>query len=280
MIATDPDGDRVGVLVPSDKSKEEYILLDGNEIGILMFDYICNQKKILGKMPKNPVAVRTIVSSRLFDKIAKENGVKTKNVMTGFKNIGKEILKLEKEGREEDFIFGFEESNGYLCGSYVRDKDGVFAATFLCEIASFYKRQNKTLFSILNLIYEKYGYCLNRVESFVFSGKEGRDRMKKIMNNLRNLKLEKIGNFKIEKIRDYFKGMQYNLKTNQKKFLKYKAKDILEYRFCNKASLVVRPSGTEPKIKTYFSVLERTEKEARTVLKQLVESFKEKRYIT
>ncbi len=279
FVATDPDGDRVGVAVPLNKNKKRYLVLNGNEIGILMFYYICSQKKALNMMPKNAVAIKTIVSSNLFEEIAKEYKVKVINVTTGFKNIGEQITKLEENGREDDFIFGFEESNGYLAGNYIRDKDGVCSAILLCEIAAFYKRQNKTIAEVLKEIYKKYGYYLNKVESYVFKGQQGTENMNKIMKGLRDAKLNKIADVEVLKIKDYLNGKTYDFKTKKEQNFRCKKENILQYFLYNKAGLIVRPSGTEPKIKLYFSVFEKEKIKAKELLNSLIKNFDIKEYL-
>lgn len=279
LVATDPDGDRVGVAVPLNKNKKRYLVLSGNEIGMVMFYYICTQKKALNTMPKKPVAIKTIVSSNLFEEIAKEYKVKVINVTTGFKNIGEQITKLEEKGKEDDFIFAFEESNGYLAGNYIRDKDGVCSAVLLCEIAAFYKRQNKTVAEVLKEIYKKYGYYLNKVESFVFKGQKGTEDMNKIMQGLRNDKLNKVAGVEVLRIKDYLNGTICDLKTKKEQNFRCKKENILEYSLFNKAGLIVRPSGTEPKIKIYFSVFEKDKTKATELLDKLIKNFNIKKYL-
>ena len=278
LIATDPDGDRVGVAVPLNETKKEYIALNGNEIAVLMFNYICKQRKNSGNFPSRPIAFRTIVSSNLIDIIAKEYGVEIKSVMTGFKHIGEQIKILQKQGREKDFIFAFEESNSYLFGSYVRDKDGVFSAVLLCEMAAFYKEQKKTILEVLEEIYIKYGYCFSCVENFYFTGVKAKQNMNNIMQNLRNSKIEKIGEFVVEKILDYSVKLKYDLKKKTKECLEFSKQNILEYRLKGNISLIVRPSGTEPKIKVYYNVYSKTKEEAFKLKRNLIDVFNIKKY--
>ena len=273
FVATDPDCDRVGVAVFKDREKEDYVILNGNEIGILMFYYICTQRSLQKTFPKNPVAVKTIVSSSLVEEIAKDYSVSFKNVLTGFKYIGEQIKLLELKKEQERFIFGFEESHGYLAGSYVRDKDGVFAASFLCEIVAFYKQKNMLIPEVLREIYEKYGYCRNKVESFVFDGKQGMQNMENIMAMLREKDITKIGELKINKRLDYLKGIEVNLETKEEKILNLNRSNVLQYVLENKSSIIVRPSGTEPKIKIYYSVLGKTKEQAKSLEEYLIKSF-------
>lgn len=273
LIATDPDCDRLGAAVFFNKNKEEYLVLNGNEIGILMFYYICQQRTKKNIMPKNPVMVKTIVSSGLVEKIAKDYGVFVVNVLIGFKNIGEQIKILEEKNQEQRFIFGFEESHGYLTKGYVRDKDGVFAAVFFSEIVAFYKKQNMLITEVLEKIYEKYGYYVTSVESYAFEGEQGAKKIENIMKNLRELNLKEIGDFKVLKILDYLKGVEINLENNSKKELNFSKANILEYKLKNSMSLIVRPSGTEPKIKLYITAVGKTKKESKDFEQKLKKSF-------
>lgn len=279
LIATDPDCDRLGAAVLLDKKQNEYLVLNGNEIGILMFYYICEQRVKKNIMPKNPLMVKTIVSSGLVEKIAKDYGVFVVNVLTGFKYIGEQIKILEEKNQEQRFIFGFEESHGYLTKGYVRDKDGVFAAVFFSEIVAFYKQQNKLIPEVLEQIYEKYGYYLTSVKSYVFEGEQGVKKIESIMNNLRKTNLKQIDRFKVLKILDYLKGVEINLENNTKKELNFVKSNVLEYKLENSLSLIVRPSGTEPKIKLYITAVGTTKKQAQDFEKKLVESFNLNGYV-
>jgi len=238
LIATDPDCDRIGVAVKAD-GKEK--LLTGNETGLLMLDFICNMRKEAGTMPENPVFVRTIVSSRMADLIAQEHGITVKTTLTGFKYIGEHIGKLERDGRENDYIFGFEESFGYLAGTYVRDKDAVNAAMIINQMAAYYKKQGKTLEGRLEELYKKYRYFLNDLTEAVFEGEKGMNEMAKIMDSLRGEQPKEIAGKKVAQIIDY---------ENQPGFPK---SNVIEIAFENGSSLIARPSGTEPKLKIYIS---------------------------
>lgn len=240
MLATDPDCDRVGIAV-KDKNGD-YQLLSGNEVGILLLDYICSQRVKHGKMPKNPVMVKTIVTMDLGEQIANHYGVETRNVLTGFKFIGEQIGLLEKDGEADRYIFGFEESYGYLSGSYVRDKDGVNGAYLIAEMFSFYKTKGISLLEKLDEIYKEYGYCLNTLHSFEFDGAAGFTRMQEIMKEFHK-GLDGIGGKKVVETLDYSKGLNGLPKS-----------DVLKYMLEGNCSVVVRPSGTEPKLKTYISV--------------------------
>ena len=241
LLATDPDCDRVGIAVAN--SKGEYQLLSGNETGLLLLDYICSQKMKHAAMPEHPVLVKTIVTTDLAEKIADKYGVQTVNVLTGFKFIGEQIGLLEKEGRKSDYIFGFEESYGYLSGTYVRDKDGVNASVLICEMFAFYKTKGVNLLDKLKELYAEHGYCMNQLHTYKFRGEEGMRRMENIMEHLRKgvLSLKTVA---IKEVLDYKTGIGNLPKSNVIKM-------ILE----NGSTLVVRPSGTEPKLKIYTSIL-------------------------
>ena len=243
MLATDPDADRVGIDV---RCKDgSYELLSGNEVGVLLLDYICAGRIEKGTMPKNPVMVKSIVSTPLADKVAAHYGVECRNVLTGFKWIGDQIAKLEAAGEVERFIFGFEESYGYLAGSYVRDKDAIIGSMLICEMAAYYRSIGSSIKEELERIYSQYGRYLNKVDSFEFEGLSGMDKMAKIMADLRADHLTEIAGYKVEKVTDYKKPEETGLP----------AANVLIYALEGGASVIVRPSGTEPKIKAYYTTL-------------------------
>ncbi len=264
LLATDPDADRVAVAV---KDGAEYKILTGNEIGVLLLDYIAAARKAKGTMPQNPVAVKSIVSTKLADAVAAEHGVEMIDVLTGFKFIGEVILGLEQKGEEESFIFGFEESCGYLTSGYVRDKDAVDAALVLIEAASALKKQGKTLAGRMNEIFEKHGIYLNRVESFAFEGADGMEKMAEIMKNLRENPPEEIGGASVTYITDYKESVHITFGQYGPTAVSMAAKinmhksDVLEYGLENKCAVIIRPSGTEPKIKIYYSLVGSTKQQ-------------------
>lgn len=240
LLATDPDCDRVGIAV---KNKQgEHVLLTGNEVGMLLLDYICSQRIKHGKMPANPVLIKTIVTTDMAEQIATHYGLKTINVLTGFKFIGEQIGKLEAEGREDSYIFGFEESYGYLTGAYVRDKDGVDAAYMICEMFSYYKTRGISLLEKLEELYKVYGYCLNSLHDYKYAGSEGFGKMQQIMQAFRN-GCSAFGGKNMLALLDYAQGLDGLPKA-----------DVLKFILEDNCSLVVRPSGTEPKLKTYITV--------------------------
>lgn len=260
LLATDPDCDRVGIAVKDNNG--EYQLLSGNEVGLLLLDYICSQRVKHNKMPVDPVMVKTIVTMDLSKRIAAHYGVRTIDVLTGFKFIGEQIGYLEKAGKADSYIFGFEESYGYLTGSYVRDKDGVNGAYMICEMFSFYKTKGISLLDKLNEIYKKYGYCLNTLYSFEFDGAAGFTKMQDIMKEFHK-GLDVIGGKKVVETLDYSKGLNGLPKS-----------DVLKYLLEGNCSVVVRPSGTEPKLKTYISVSAENKEKAEKLEAVMVEELK------
>ena len=243
MLATDPDADRVGIAMKCPDGS--YELVSGNEMGVLLLDYICAGRIEKGTMPKNPVAVKSIVSTPLADAVAKNYGVELRSVLTGFKWIGDQIAKLEAAGEADRFIFGFEESYGYLAGPYVRDKDAIIGSMLICEMAAYYRSIGSSIKQRLEEIYEKYGRYLNKVDSFEFPGLSGMDKMAGIMDGLRQNPPAKIGDYAVVKVTDYKKPEETGLPVA----------NVLVYKLEGGAEVIVRPSGTEPKIKTYFTTL-------------------------
>lgn len=259
LLATDPDCDRVGIAVPNREG--EYVLLSGNETGLLLLNYICSMRQAAGTMPEHPVFVKTIVTMDMAARIAADYGVKTVDVLTGFKFIGDQIARLEAEGRENDYILGFEESYGYLSGSYVRDKDAVDGAFLICEMAAYYRSKGMGLLEVLEGLYEKYGFCLNTLHSYEFEGMEGFENMKGIMNRLHTMasriaegEAVCIGGRKTEAVEDYLSGTISRADKTTEPIAGLPSSDVLKFRLAGNASVVVRPSGTEPKLKLYISV--------------------------
>ena len=243
MLATDPDADRVGIAMKCPDGS--YELVSGNEMGVLLLDYIAAGRKEKGTLPAAPVAVKSLVSTPLADKVAETYGVELRSVLTGFKWIGDQILGLEQKGEENRFIFGFEESYGYLAGPYVRDKDAVVASMLICEMAAYYRSQGSSIKERLEEIYSKYGRYLNKVDSFEFPGLSGMDKMKGIMDGLRANPPAAIGKYKVASSVDYKDTAATGLP----------AANVLLYELDGGATVIVRPSGTEPKIKTYITTL-------------------------
>lgn len=258
LLATDPDCDRVGIAVKNNAG--EYKLLTGNQTGMLLLDYICSQRVKHGKMPADPVVVKTIVTTDMGEQIAKRYGLRTINVLTGFKFIGEQIGKLEKQEKEESYVFGFEESYGYLTGSYVRDKDGVDGAFIICEMFSYYATQGISLLDKLDELYRIYGYCLNTLHSYEFDGSAGFVKMQSIMQAFRDENQE-FGCKKVVNLLDYALGLEGLPKS-----------DVLKFLLEDKCSVVVRPSGTEPKLKIYISVSAEDKESAKKVEAEICKS--------
>ena len=241
MLATDPDADRVGIAV---RCKDgSYELLSGNEVGVLLLDYICAGRIEQGTMPKAPVACKSIVSTPLADAVAAHYGVECRNVLTGFKWIGDQIARLEAAGEVDRFIFGFEESYGYLAGPYVRDKDAIIGSMLICEMAAYYRSIGSSIKERMEQIYAQYGRYLNKVDSFEFPGLSGMDKMAAIMDGLRKQPLTELAGIAVVKTQDFEKAEETGLP----------AANILTYALADGSTVIVRPSGTEPKIKIYFT---------------------------
>lgn len=246
LLATDPDCDRVGVAVKDVKGLRgeagEYTLLSGNETGMLLLDYVCSRRIANGTMPEDPVMIKTIVTMDMGEQIAAHYGLRTINVLTGFKFIGEQIGYLESQGKESSYVFGFEESYGYLSGSYVRDKDAVNGAFLICEMFAYYASKGISLLDKLEELYGQYGYCLNTLHSYQFEGSAGMAKMQEIMKEFRT-DIRQIGPKKVNRCLDYGQGLDGLPKS-----------DVLKFLLEDNCSVVVRPSGTEPKLKTYISV--------------------------
>ena len=272
MLATDPDADRVGIAV---RCKDgSYELLSGNEVGVLLLDYICKARIENGTMPKDPVMVKSIVSTPLADVVAAHYGVECRNVLTGFKWIGDQIARLEAAGQVERFIFGFEESYGYLAGSYVRDKDAIIGSMLICEMAAYYRSIGSSIKEELDRIYAEYGRYLNKVDSFEFPGLSGMDKMAGIMQKLRQEPPTEFAGYKVVTVSDYQTGTRTELATGKTETIDLPASNVLIYALEGGATVVVRPSGTEPKIKTYFTTLGKDLEEAQAQKDALAEALK------
>ena len=241
MLATDPDADRVGIAVRCKNGS--YELLSGNEVGVLLLDYICAGRIEQGTMPKAPVACKSIVSTPLADAVAAHYGVECRNVLTGFKWIGDQIARLEAAGEVDRFIFGFEESYGYLAGPYVRDKDAIIGSMLICEMAAYYRSIGSSIKERMEQIYAQYGRYLNKVDSFEFPGLSGMDKMAAIMDGLRKQPITELAGIAVVKTQDFEKSEETGLP----------AANILTYALADGSTVIVRPSGTEPKIKIYFT---------------------------
>lgn len=272
LLATDPDCDRVGIAVP-DKDGN-YVLFSGNEVGAMLLEYICKERIALGTMPKNPVAVKSIVSTDIAMAIAKEYGVELRNVLTGFKFIGEQIGYLEAAGEADRYIFGFEESYGYLAGSYVRDKDAVVASMLICEMAAFYRSKGISLLDAREAMYKKYGNYVHTVASFTCEGASGMEQMAAIMTRLHAETPATIGGFKVVGLCDYLKKTETDLVSGEVAPIDLPKSDVLNFKLENGATVILRPSGTEPKIKAYYTTIAPTRDEAVQLGKTIAEDFK------
>ena len=260
LLATDPDADRVGIAMRTEDG--EYELVSGNEMGVLLLDYIAAGRKLEGTLPKNPVAVKSIVSTPLADKVAADYGVELRHTLTGFKWIGEQIKFLEEKGEQDRFIFGFEESYGYLSGTAVRDKDAVVASMLICEMAAYYRKNGSSIKKRLEEIYKKYGYYLNAVDSFSFPGLSGMDKMQGIMETLRKNGQKDFAGIAVKECIDYLDSEKTGLPKS----------NVLLYNLENGENIIVRPSGTEPKIKAYFTTFGKSREEAKEEKKRLAEA--------
>ncbi len=250
LLATDPDADRVGIAVPDG---DDYALFTGNEVGAMLLEYICSQRTEKGTMPKNPIAVKTIVTTDIVNAIAKAYGVEVIDVLTGFKFIGEQIGFLEEKGEEDRYIFGFEESYGYLAGSYVRDKDAVVASMLICEMAAYYRTKGISMIEARKNMYEKYGVYVHSQHSFTFEGESGMIKMQEIMTKLRSEHPTEIDGLKVLQFDDYQVSVSKNLETGETSEITLPKSNVLAFTLEEGAKVVIRPSGTEPKIKAYYT---------------------------
>lgn len=266
LLATDPDCDRVGIAVPYNG---EYKLLSGNDVGALLLDFTLARRTENGTLPNKPVAVKTIVTTELCRKIADNYGCELRDVLTGFKFIGEQITELEKKGEENRFVFGFEESYGYLGGSYVRDKDAVIGSMLICEMVAYYKAEGKSLIDVLDMLYKKYGYYLCSQKSFTCEGESGMNRIKGIMESIRAEAPSVINGHKAVRFDDYETSVSRNMCDGSERKITLPRSNVLAFYMEDGSSLIVRPSGTEPKIKLYLGSVGDTMEIAKTELSAL-----------
>lgn len=272
LLATDPDADRVGIaVIDSDGS---YRLLTGNETGIMLTDYILSNRKRLGTLPEKPIIVKTIVTSIMIDRLCEKYGCELKNVLTGFKYIGEVILNLEPANETDRFVFGFEESYGYLAGSYVRDKDAVVASMLICEMAAYYKKQGKTLAQVIDAMYEEYGYYKNTTLSFSFDGAAGMQKMADIMASLRANSPAEVSGMKVVKFSDFKESVEKDLVAGTEKVIELPKSNVLAYYLEGNNAAIVRPSGTEPKIKIYITAVGKNKADAQRITDLITDDMK------
>lgn len=272
LLATDPDADRVGIAVKDYDGS--YRLISGNENGVMLTNYILSCKKASGKLPQKPVVVKTIVTTKLINKLCEKYGCELKNVLTGFKYIGEIILNLEKNHEEDRYLFGFEESYGYLSGTYVRDKDAVVASMLVCEMAAFYKKQGKSLAQVIDGLYDEFGYYLNNTYSFEFSGAAGMQKMADIMANVRENKPKAVAGYDVVKVCDYQLSVEQDITTGTETAIDLPTSNVISLNLKGDNAVIIRPSGTEPKIKLYITAVGKDKSCAQQICEELVTDAK------
>lgn len=273
LLATDPDCDRVGIAV--NDGNGEYQLMSGNEVGAMLLNYLLSQKKEQGKLSENSIAVKSFVSTDLAEVIAKKYNCTFKNLLTGFKYIGELITQLEKEGKADDFVMGFEESYGYLAGTHARDKDAVVASMLICEMAAYYKTKGKTLIDVMNELYDEFGYYCNTVQSYTFEGASGMQKMADIMDGLRVNVPTQFAGYKVTKIDDYKTSISTAVDTKEESKITLPKSNVLAYTLTDGNKVIVRPSGTEPKIKAYITAVGTSEENAKEIADKLLKDADE-----
>lgn len=273
LLATDPDADRVGIAVKDYDGS--YRLISGNEDGVMLTNYILSCKKASGKLPEKPVVVKTIVTTKLINKLCEKYGCELKNVLTGFKYIGEVILNLEKKHEENRYLFGFEESYGYLSGTYVRDKDAVVASMLVCEMAAYYKKQGKSLAEVIDGLYEEFGYYLNQTYSFEFDGAAGMQKMSDIMTAVRDNTPKSIAGYDVVKVSDYFLRKETDVATGSVTDIDLPKSNVIALHLADDNAVIIRPSGTESKIKLYITSVGKDKDNAAEICEKLVVASKE-----
>lgn len=273
LLATDPDADRVGIAVKDYDGS--YRLISGNEDGVMLTNYILSCKKASGKLPEKPVVVKTIVTTKLINKLCEKYGCELKNVLTGFKYIGEVILNLEKKHEENRYLFGFEESYGYLSGTYVRDKDAVVASMLVCEMAAYYKKQGKSLAEVIDGLYEEFGYYLNQTYSFEFGGAAGMQKMADIMTAVRDNTPKSIAGYDVVKVSDYLLKKETEVATGSITDIDLPKSNVIALHLSDDNAVIIRPSGTEPKIKLYITSVGKDKDNAAEICEKLVVASKE-----
>lgn len=268
LLATDPDSDRVGIAIAVNG---EYKLLSGNDVGALLLNYVLMRRSEAGTLPKNPIAVKTIVSTELCQKICDYYGCELINVLTGFKFIGEQITILEKKNEQNRYVFGFEESYGYLAGSYVRDKDAVVGSMLICEMTAYYKTLGKTLEDVLEELYKQFGYYYSAQKSFVFEGQSGMEKISSLMSSLRSETPKEVCGARVIKFNDYQKSVSTDVVSGEETVLTLPKSNVLSYFLSDGSSFIVRPSGTEPKIKLYINAVGKTAEDAENKRSELIE---------
>lgn len=272
LLASDPDADRMGIAVPDGNG--DFVLFSGNEVGALLLEYICHERTALGTMPENPITIKTIVSTDIIAKIAEAYNVQMLEVLTGFKFIGEQIGLLEENNEENRYVFGFEESYGYLAGSYVRDKDAVVASMLVCEMTAFYRTKGISLIQARENLYAKYGNFVHTQKSFICEGLSGMERMSEIMTELRENPPCEIGGLKVLAIADYKASIQKDLTNGKEEVINLPKSDVISFILDKNAKVIIRPSGTEPKIKAYYTTTDSNRQKAIKLEEIISDDFK------
>ncbi|MBD5080610.1 MAG: phospho-sugar mutase [Ruminococcaceae bacterium] len=272
LLATDPDCDRVGIAVPDG---DGYALFSGNEVGAMLLEYVARERREMNKMPKDPIAVKTIVTTDITAKIAEKYGVELIEVLTGFKFIGEQIGFLEKKGQQDRYIFGYEESYGYLAGGYVRDKDAVVASMLICEMAAFYRTKGKSLIEVRKEMYEEYGFYCNKLDTFTFEGASGMQKMNDIMDKMRTDYPKTVAGYKVIGFADYQASEKTDLASGAKETITLPKSNVISLYLENNNKAIIRPSGTEPKLKVYYTAVGSTMEEAEALQKKMSAEFGE-----
>ena len=273
LLATDPDCDRVGIAVLD--TNGEYKLMTGNEVGAMMLNYLLSQRKEKGTLSPSSIAVKSFVSTDLAEVIAKKYNCSFKNLLTGFKYIGELITELEVQGKADSFVMGFEESYGYLAGTHARDKDAVVASMLICEMAAYYKANGKTLIDVMNGLYDEFGYYSNTVSSYTFEGASGMEKMAEIMESLRNNAPSEFAGYTVTKIDDYKTSVSKAVATGHEEAITLPKSNVLAYTLTDGNKLIVRPSGTEPKIKAYVTAVGKSRADAQKISDRLMSAADE-----
>lgn len=272
LLATDPDCDRVGIAV---NDGGEYKLMTGNEVGVMLSQYLLSCRKEQGTLPKDPAIIKTIVTTNLIEKVAKDYNCKIYNLLTGFKYIGELVTELESKGEADNFVLGMEESYGYLTGIHARDKDAVNGASLICEMAAYYKeKEGKNLYRVMQDIYKKYGMYLNTLLNFAFAGAEGMDKMKNIMSSLRANPPKEIAGLEVTKVSDYLTGVSTDTKSGVQEKITLPKSNVLAFSLPGGNSAIIRPSGTEPKIKVYVTAVGKDREDAQRLTDEISKCMK------
>lgn len=272
LLATDPDCDRVGIAV---NDGGEYKLMTGNEVGVMLSQYLLSCRKEQGTLPKDPAIIKTIVTTNLIEKVAKDYNCKIYNLLTGFKYIGELVTELESKGEADNFVLGMEESYGYLTGIHARDKDAVNGASLVCEMAAYYKeKEGKNLYQVMQDIYKKYGMYLNTLLNFAFAGAEGMDKMKNIMSSLRANPPKEIAGLEVTKVSDYLTGTATDTATGAQEKITLPKSNVLAFSLPDGNSAIIRPSGTEPKIKVYVTAVGKDREDAQRLTDEISKCMK------